>query len=145
MNRIYNQNNLDFMLHEEMKEYEAARRLKPDERKSLLDWVAEGNSVYNNPFYVYDDYGTVDYISAYRHCMKEHKRALRKELKAYEYAIANLKVEERDALREWVLGGNSVYDNPYHMTDDYGKPLDFVDAVRTAAELMEYEEHYCSA
>ena len=113
-----------YTLHDEMKDYVAARRLKPQERKSLSEWVAEGNSVRSNPFYVYGvDGKLIDYISAYRFCVKEHKAELHRELREYQHKITNLSEKERDDLRKWVLEGNSVYDNPYHMTGDNGNPI----------------------
>ena len=138
MNLTYNDNTANCVLHNEMKSYEATSKLKADERQSLLEWVAGGNSVDRNPFYVYSEDGKLmDYISAFRHCVKEHKISLRNELKVYEPTITNLTDKERFDLREWISGGNSVYDNPYHMTDDYGYPMDFIDAIRAAADLRD--------
>ena len=121
----------------QLKEYEAARRLKADERKLLREWVADYNSVYSNPFYVYGDDGRLaDYISAYRQCVKEYKITLLKELGEYELAIADLTEEERSDLHEWVSNRNSVYDNPYHMVEDDGRtPVDYIEAIRISAEM----------
>jgi len=123
----------------QLKEYEATKRLSADERKGLREWVSDRNSVYSNPFHVYGGDGKlVDYISACRHCVKEHKAKLRKELKEYELSIAGLTDKERDDLRKWVLSGTSLYDNPCHMVEDDGRtPLDFIEAIRTCGELRE--------
>jgi len=143
MNLTYNENATACTLQEEMKAYEAVRRLKADEHKLLVEWVADGNSVYRNPFYMYDDDGDlIDYISAYRRCVKKHKIELRRELKEYEAAIVNLSDKERSDLHEWVLAGNSVYNNPYLMADDSGGPIDYIRAVRITADMRENPELY---
>jgi len=122
----------------QLKEYESTKRLKADERKSLREWVSEYNSVYRNPFYVYGDDGEpVDYITAYRQCVKEHKIALRKELKEYERSIVDLTDEERSDLREWVSAGNSVYDNPFYVAHEGGYSVDYIQAIRTIDEMRE--------
>ena len=143
MNRTYNENQAYCILHGEMKAYESGRRLKPNERKSLREWVAEGNSVFRNPFYVYDSEGNhVDYISAYRQCIKEYKINLRRELKEYEQTFTDLTDEERNELHEWVTDGNSVYDNPYLIVYDGGRPVDYIEAIRTIEDLRNNPEYY---
>ena len=46
--------------------------------------------------------------------------------------------EERD-LDEWIKDGNSIFNNPYHYSDESGSPMDFINACRFNTEL--YEEH----
>ena len=122
----------------QLKEYEATKRLKPEERKMLREWVEEYNSVYSNPFYVYGDDGRLlDYITAYRRCVKEHKRTLRKELKEYELSIPDLTDKEREGLHDWVSAGNSVYENPYYVATEGGYPVDYIEARRTMEEEWE--------
>ena len=38
--------------------------------------------------------------------------------------------EEHAELRQWVMDGNSPYDNGWNLCDEDGRPLDFVSAVR---------------
>lgn len=38
--------------------------------------------------------------------------------------------EERAELRQWVMDGNSPYDNGWNLCDEDGCPLDFVSAMR---------------
>ena len=38
--------------------------------------------------------------------------------------------EERAELRQWVMDGNSPYDNGWNLCDEDGCPLDFVSAIR---------------
>jgi len=130
--------------NEELKAYEATRRLKSDERKSLREWVADGNSVCRNPFYINSEDGKqVDYISAYRQCAKEYKKELCRDLREYERSIEDLTDEERTSLHLWVADGNSVYENPYHMADDSYRPLDYIEAIRLTEDLWKNSELYC--
>jgi len=143
MNYTYNKKEAEVMLNAEINEYEATKRLKADERKSLYEWVADGNSVHSNPFYMYGEDGRLmDYVSALRNCLKEHKSDLCKELKSYEAEIEDLTDEERKDLHEWVADGNSVYDNPYYMSEDNGKPMDYIEAIRITADMRENPENY---
>jgi len=132
------------ILQKELTEYEASiGKMTANERKDLHQWVADDNSVKSNPFGICNGNGCLaDYISAFRYCVKEHKKTLRKELKEYEAKIGDISDEERKDLREWVAGGNSVYDNPYYLSDEKGNPIDFVGAIRVTAELREeYEKN----
>jgi hypothetical protein len=56
------------MLHRELKEYEATiSDLTVAERKELREWVAKGNSVYDNGYYMAGEDGNpTDYITANR-------------------------------------------------------------------------------
>ena len=145
MNYINIKKKLNDTQRKELKEYEVGKRLKDNERTSLYEWAAEGNSPYKNPFYVYDETGRpMDYVSALRSCMKEHKISLRKELKEYAAAIEDLTDEELNELREWVSQGNSVYDNPCYMSEDNGKPMNYIEAVRIMTDMRENPENYWS-
>jgi hypothetical protein len=55
-------------LRRELKKYEASiDGLTPDERKGLRDWVAAGNSPYDNPYYYAgDDGGPLCFIETMR-------------------------------------------------------------------------------
>jgi len=68
--------------------------------------------------------------------------ALQEDMRSYESAIADLSDVERNNLREWVLGGNSVFDNPYHMSDDNGRPINYIEALRITADMRENPELY---
>jgi len=56
------------LLHRELKEYEAELDdLTAEEREDLHKWVADGNSPYNNGWYICCEYGhPMDYIAAER-------------------------------------------------------------------------------
>lgn len=43
--------------------------------------------------------------------------------------------DERNALYEWLLDGNSVYDNPYLCMDSSGVPMEFLFAYRMEEEI----------
>lgn len=72
-NRALNKTRENF-LHKQLKEYEATIGIMTaDERKELHEWVAAGNSVHDNPCYIYGEDGCpMDYINAIR-CDKELK------------------------------------------------------------------------
>jgi len=55
-------------LQHELALFEASfGKFKPYERKGLREWVACGNSVFDNPYYLYDDSGwPMDFVSAKR-------------------------------------------------------------------------------
>jgi len=55
-------------LKNELKEYKQnIGKISADERKELHEWVADGNSVYSNPYYLYGENGhLMDYIEACR-------------------------------------------------------------------------------
>ena len=38
--------------------------------------------------------------------------------------------EERQEILAWVQDGNSVYDNPWYMAEENGRPMDYITAVR---------------
>ena len=62
------------------------------------------------------------------------KEYLQREASEY---IANTDVSpaERQDLLGWIRDGNSVYDNPWLMTDESGRLLDYVQAMRIADDL----------
>jgi len=71
---------------------------------------------------------------------KELKSMLRDELRRYETTIGPMTEEERKELREWVKGGNSPYDNPFCMSDDYGYPSDYITAIRDNEALRDTQD-----
>ena len=145
MNYINIKKKLNDTQRKELRKYEVGKRLKDNERTSLYEWVAEGNSPYKNPFYVYDETGSLmDYVSAFRDLTKEHKISLLKELKEYTATIEDLTDEELNDLCEWVADGNSVYDNPCYISEDNGKPMNYIEAVRIMADMRENPENYWS-
>ena len=58
---------LEEYLRNEADEYLLDADVTPDERREVLEWVKSGNSVYSNPWYLYDESGhSMDYITAMR-------------------------------------------------------------------------------
>jgi hypothetical protein len=53
-------------LKRELKEYEAITDMTEEERQELYQWVSEGHSVYDNPWYIYGSTSPMDFISAMR-------------------------------------------------------------------------------
>lgn len=64
--------NREDILSRQLKEYESTiGTLTEDEKKELHEWVTTGNSVHDNPYYIYGEDGyPMDYINAAR-CVKE--------------------------------------------------------------------------
>lgn len=58
---------LEEYLRHEAYEYLLDADVTPDECREVLEWVKSGNSVYSNPWYLYDEGGNpMDYIAAMR-------------------------------------------------------------------------------
>ena len=64
----YTKKEFKALLRMELRTYEAAiDDMTADERKNLRKWVADGNSVHDNPFELYEESGCLmDYIEGYR-------------------------------------------------------------------------------
>lgn len=62
--------------------------------------------------------------------------SLWKELREYE-SRTQMTQQERQALHEWVLDGNSVYENSSMGTDEAGRPLAFLDVYRYEKEIRD--------
>jgi len=45
--------------------------------------------------------------------------------------------DERQELIDWIDTGNSVYDNPWNMADESGRPMDYLTAIRVNDDLRE--------
>jgi|WetSurMetagenome_2_1015567.scaffolds.fasta_scaffold156744_1 hypothetical protein len=57
----------DTWLQREAAEYMACMEITQTERQELLDWIRDGRSVYDNPWYMADESGMLmDFISAMR-------------------------------------------------------------------------------
>ena len=49
--------------------------------------------------------------------------------------------EEKADLKRWVKDGNSPWDNPSYLYDDYGRPMDFIEGSRVQKEMdLEFEQ-----
>lgn len=64
------------------------------------------------------------------------KASLWQEMLEYEKQT-QMTEEERHALYEWVLDGNSVYENSSMGTDETGRPLAFLDVYRYEKEIRD--------
>jgi len=65
------------------------------------------------------------------------KSHLRAELNKYMKTIGELSTTEKQDLRAWVADGNSVYDNPFSLYGEDGRPMDYVNAERVNTEMYE--------
>ena len=73
---------------------------------------------------------------------KQLKSILQKDLKRYLESIGPLTGDENVELREWVRAGNSVSNNPYHICDESGWPMDFINGCRFGDEMCENLSNY---
>ena len=48
--------------------------------------------------------------------------------------------KEKEALRKWVMDGNSVHDNPSMSVDEHNRPTDFLDDYRYHEEIYQHLE-----
>jgi len=63
-------------------------------------------------------------------------------VEAYLLTVNDVTESEKHDLREWVAAGNSVYDNPYSLSNDSGCPMDFINGCRTGIEMAEDPSHF---
>lgn len=68
---------------------------------------------------------------------KEKAADLWNELIEYEKQHTEITSEERTALHEWVIAGNSVYENSSMATSESGKPCDFLEVYRYEEEIRQ--------
>jgi hypothetical protein len=110
--------------------------LTKKEKKELLKWVKGGNSVYENPYSMSDEYGRpMDFIDVMRVGKELMKEYLQDEFKEYLSKTNGLTTEQKKELRKWVRAGNSVYENPYQISDESGCEMNYIDAVGFYEEL----------
>ena len=72
-------------------------------------------------------------------CPQELKELLRDELSNYAASMP-MTAEERIRLNNWVCGGNSPYCNPWHIADESGVEMSYLEGVRTLTALAEDNE-----
>jgi hypothetical protein len=64
----YDKNTIKALLNSELNDYlELIGDITENEKKELKEWVADGNSVHNNPFLLYEESGSpMDFINGCR-------------------------------------------------------------------------------
>ena len=70
------------------------------------------------------------------------KRLQSQIVETYLQTVHDITEDERHDLKEWVAGGNSVYDNPYSLYDESGRPMDFINGCRMGIEMSEYPSRF---
>ena len=80
----------------------------------------------------------------------KEKEFLRNELKEYICKTDGLITSQKKELREWVRAGNSVYENPYQISDESGCEMSYIDAVGLYEEFendflerQAFKQAYC--
>ena len=87
----------------------------------------------------------------YAQCRMDDDMKFNVELTAAEQEILTMQYEEyikgrtmtakeQDALREWVMGGNSPYDNPMGLWKDGFHPAEFLDVYRDEEYIEEHTQ-----
>ena len=71
----------------------------------------------------------------------ETRGALLKREAAQYKATMPMSQEERRCLDDWIKNGNSVYDNPWCMADELGRPMDYISAIRIVEDLNPTNNH----
>ena len=56
---------------------------------------------------------------------------------SYLLTVDNITDDETRDLKKWVADGRSVYDNPCLISDESGRPMDFINACRLDVEMSE--------
>lgn len=69
----------------------------------------------------------------------ENRTLLKEQLKQYKKEISMTQEELRE-LEAWVASGRSPYDNGDYIYNEYGYPMDFVNALRALNEKQEWFE-----
>ena len=95
--------------------------------------IATGDIV-GSYFCVTDDIDAFDKLTLYAEI---ETCAFCRQLRNYLRSIGNLSFEEKTELREWVDDGNSVYNNPYDIYDEKGRPLDFITGRRLLYDIWD--------
>ena len=67
--------------------------------------------------------------------MTERAAYLKREAAEY-MKTTDMTQEERQELLAWVKDGNSVYANPSLLSDDRGRPMDFIAALRIDDDMI---------
>ena len=63
------------------------------------------------------------------------KRLQRPIVETYLLTVGDITEDEMHALKEWIADGNSIYDNPYALCDGSGRPMDFINGLRTELDM----------
>ena len=65
-----------------------------------------------------------------------------KELIEYLPTVRDITEDEKAELHEWVVSGFSVYDNPYTLSNDSGRTMDFIRGCRIGIDLRDNPSDY---
>jgi hypothetical protein len=70
------------------------------------------------------------------------RKMLRKKLRKYESTICDMTTQERKELWEWVKSGNEVCENPWCISCENGRPMDYIQALRFHNDMAEEMAHF---
>jgi hypothetical protein len=84
------------------------------------------------------DYDNVD-PETMKEWDREYRNKCRREMTQYLKDFPDATPEEKRALSSWVRSGHSPYVNDDNIVNDYGRPMDFINALRFLED--EYQEY----
>lgn len=77
-----------------------------------------------------------------KYAQKDLRDMFREQLKEYKASVGPMTPEERKELDKWADSGHSPYDNPYLLYGGDGTLMGFIDAMRTAEDMLCNHEGY---
>jgi len=77
-----------------------------------------------------------------KYTKKELKDMFRDQFRRYKAETGPLAPDELKGLNKWADNGNSPYDNPYSLYGEDGRPMDFIDAMRTDEDMRRNPVNY---
>ena len=103
----------------------------------LLDFLDERSERDELHFYKSGYSLRIEYDNALWELRLKIKQLQEHIVETYLLTVDNITEAEKRELLEWVAVGNSVYDNPYSLYDDSGRPMDFINGCRTGVKMTE--------
>ena len=103
----------------------------------LLDYLDERSERDDLHFYKYGYSLRLEHDNALWELRLKIKQLQEQIVEIYLLTVDNITEDEKRGLCEWVAVGNSVYDNPYSLYDDSGRPMDFINGCRIGIQMTE--------
>jgi hypothetical protein len=74
--------------------------------------------------------------------VKSKKVYPRGQIREYLRTIGEITAEERKELLTWLAAGNSINDSPFTLYDGDGRPMDFINGLRTGLDMQQNPADY---
>jgi hypothetical protein len=85
-----------------------------------------------------------DYANAFWEFRHKARQLWHRLVDMHMHAIGDITEDERRSFRAWLAAGNRIYDNPYSLYDESGRPMDFISGCRIGADMWENPSGYVS-